>query len=368
LLAPAGGPTGERGVVSPAAPEEVATQAERLGALSADLTQSAAALVTDADPKVRVDAAAKLLAKSIVDLQVSAYLFDAHEDELAGGAASRERRGERSSAGLGATQEYLDILLGREDGHSVTREGGEPIPPDLATARVELSDSITDALARISERASKTGQDALSGTLGLSLAELAHATAFLGMDIAQALGVGAQVTRLYQLFRSFVINSYQSVLAVFGQQLAQTAAREALEWFKEFREGKHFQELLEKAYQTQKTRQELTPLVSKSQAELGSFVVAIRGVEDLSKSYGRQADLAGKLNKALKYIALVPVATLPNGQLVLAAFYLLIGSYAVIAGADFVSAPHLRLFGRFPGVRETVDHNLREAQTRAQTL
>jgi len=116
LLAARGGDTGERGGVGPAKPEELATQAEKLAPLSAELTKAAATLVTDADPKVRVDAPAKLLAKSIVDLQVSARLFQADEDELAGVAASGARSPERSSAALGAP--HRTQALDRRDGRS----------------------------------------------------------------------------------------------------------------------------------------------------------------------------------------------------------------------------------------------------------
>jgi len=134
---------------------------------------------------------------------------------------------------LGATEDRLKLLLGEAISRSAER--GEKVPTDIPTARTALLHAIEDALALISDRAAKTGQAALSGLTGLGVAEVAWAAGVVGMDIAQALGQAEKVTYLYDLFRDFSINAYKSLLALLGQQLAQTAAQQVLRWIDEIK-------------------------------------------------------------------------------------------------------------------------------------
>ena len=358
LFAPSGAPTGERGGWGPASPEELADQAERLAPLSAELTQAASARLADADPAVRAQASTQLLAKALTDLEIGLYLLQAAEDEehriaWAGGPGT-----ERSRGGLGATVERLDLLLGEGEAVPAPVERGEQPPRNVRAARVMLSDAIVDALDLISERASKTGQAALSGLLGLGGAEVAQVAGAVGMDFAQALGQADKVTQLYDLFRDFALEVYDALVALLGQQLAQTAAQRVVEWFEEFKEGEQFARLLERLYETDQTRRDLSRLVAESRANLESFTAAIQRVDGLDGAFGQQADLAEKLLRGLKVLALVPAAALPQGRLLMAAAYVVLGAYVVLAGGDYVDARQLERLGRVPGVRQVVEGQL----------
>jgi hypothetical protein len=358
LFAPSGAPTGERGGWGPASPGELAEQAERLAPLSAELTQAASARLTDADPAVRARASTQLLAKALTDLEIGLYLLQAAEDEehriaWVGGPGT-----ERSRGGLGATVERLDLLLGEGEAVPAAVERGEQPPRNVRAARVVLSDAIVDALDLVSERASKTGQAALSGLLGLGGAEVAQAAGAVGMDLAQALGQADKVTQLYNLFRDFAVKAYDSLVALLGQQLAQTAAQRVVEWFEEFKEGEQFARLLERLYETDQTRRDLSRLVAESRANLESFTAAIQRVDGLDAAFGQQADLAEKLLRGLKVLALIPAAALPQGRLLMAAAYVVLGAYVVLAGGDYVDARRLERLGRVPGVRQVVEGQL----------
>jgi hypothetical protein len=358
LFAPSGAPTGERGGWGPASPGELAEQAEQLAPLSAELTQAASARLTDADPAVRARASTQLLAKALTDLEIGLYLLQAAEDEeyqvaWAGGPGT-----ERSRGGLGATVERLDLLLGEGEAVPAPVERGEQPPRNVRAARVVLSDAIVDALDLISERASKTGQAALSGLLGLGGAEVAQVAGAVGMDFAQALGQADKVTQLYNLFRDFALEVYDSLVALLGQQLAQTAAQRVVEWFEEFKEGEQFARLLERLYETDQTRRDLSGLVAESRANLESFTAAIQRVDGLDAAFGQQADLSEKLLRGLKVLALVPAAALPQGRLLIAAAYVVLGAYVVLAGGDYVDARRLERLGRVPGVRQVVEGQL----------
>jgi hypothetical protein len=358
LFAPSGAPTGERGRWGPASPGELVEQAEQLAPLSAELTQAASARLADADPAVRAQASTQLLAKALTDLEIGLYLLQAAEDEeyriaWAGGPGT-----ERSRGGLGATAERLDLLLGEGEAVPAAVERGEQVPRNVRAARVMLSDAIVDALDLISGRASKTGQAALSGLLGLGGGEVAQVAGAVGMDFAQALGQADKVTQLYNLFRDFALEVYDSLVALLGQQLAQTAAQRVVEWFEEFKEGEQFARLLERLYETDQTRRDLGRLVAESRANLESFTAAIQRVDGLDAAFGQQADLAEKLLRGLKVLALVPVAALPQGRLLIAAAYVVLGAYVVLAGGDYVDARRLERLGRVPGVRQVVEGHL----------
>jgi len=358
LFAPSGAPTGERGGLGPTSPDELADQAERLAPLSAELTQAMAAGLADADPAVRAQASTQLLAKALTDLEIGLYLLQAAEDEeyqiaWAGGPGT-----ERSRGGLGATVERLDLLLGEGEAVPAAVERGEQPPGNVRAARVMLSDAIADALDLISDRASKTGQAALSGLLGLGGGEVAQVAGAVGMDFAQALGQADKVTQLYNLFRDFALKAYDSLVALLGQQLAQTAAQRVVEWFEEFKEGEQFAKLLERLYETDQTRRDLGRLVAESRANLESLTAAIQRVDGLDAAFGQQVDLSEKLLRGLKVLALVPATALPQGRLLMAAAHLVLGAYVVLAGGDYVDARRLERLGRLPGVRRVVEGQL----------
>jgi hypothetical protein len=358
LFAPSGVLTGERGGLGPASPGELAEHAERLAPLSTELTQAAAARLTDADPAVRAQASTQLLAKALTDLEISAHLLQAAEDEEDGLAWTGGEGTERSAGGLGATDERLNLLLGEGEAVPTAVERGEQPPRNVRAARVMLSDSIADALDLISERASKSGQAALGGLLGLGVAQVAQAAGVVGLDIARSLGQAEKVTRLYNLFRDFAVKAYDSLIALLGEQLAQTAAQKVVEWFEEVKEGEQFGKLLEQLYETQRTGQELGQLVAQSPADVDKFAAATQRVDGLEASFAQQIDLSGKLLQGLKYLSFVPAAALPQGRLLMAVAYIVLGAYVVWAGGDYVDARRLERLDRVPGVRQVVEGHL----------
>ncbi len=97
-----------------------------------------------------------------------------------------------------------------------------------------------DALTLISERAARTGQTALGSLLGLGMAEVVQAAGVVGKDIAEMLGQGARIGRLYDAFRRLAIQSYDSVFVLLGRQLAGVAARSVLDWLDRLRQGEVF--------------------------------------------------------------------------------------------------------------------------------
>jgi hypothetical protein len=231
----------------------------------------------------------------------------------------------------------------------------------MLAARTQLSQSVEDTLDLVRERAARTGQAAVSGLLTLGLAEIARAAGLVGMDIAQALGQAEKVTRLYHLFRQFALSAYDSLAALLGPTLAQTAAQQVLAWVNDVAQGEQFGQLLEKLYETQQTAQHLSQVATASQASLEKFVAAIQSVDGLNDKYQQQIGLVDRLLRGLRLLGGVPAAALPQGRLLLAAAFIVLVGYVILAGADFVDARRLRLLNRVPGVRQVVETNLASA-------
>lgn len=350
---------GERGVVQgPTSYEDLAKKAEKLSSVSDDFTRVIASQLADTDPAVSMEGSTRMLAKALTDLDVSAQLLQAAEDEKNKERFDKSRGAERSTKGFGASEEYLKILLGEDKAvrRKTERRGG---PSNIAQARSLLFTSIEDTLSLISDRANKTAQSAVGGLVGLGAGELAQAAGALGMNIAGILGQAERVSRLYDLFRSFVSKVYDALVALVGESLMQKAGQKVVEWLNELKGGKYFTEILEALYQTKPTQEELKKFVGDSQAALEKFTSAIQGVDGLSDGYGNQVKLAEKLLKGLKFIGGLSEAVLPQAKLIFGAAYIALGGYVVLAGADYVDSPRIKWLDRVSGVRRTVEDNLK---------
>ncbi|MFM9264958.1 hypothetical protein [Tychonema sp. BBK16] len=361
LFAPSGEPTGERGGRGPTSPQDLAQQAESLSPVSASLTQALAREQTEADPTVRFQVSVKLLAKALNDLEISAYLYEAARDEEDGTIWSNNQSGERSAADLGSIEENLQVILGQAEVSSQITERGEGQITDIPTARIELSNTVEDTLDLILERASQTGESALTRVMGLGVTELAQPVGIVGMTIADVLGQGETVSHLYNAFRNFLDRAYESLIELIGKQLAQTAGQQVLEWVNELKEGTKLNTILKKFYETEQTAQELQQLAASSQARLEQFITAIQNVSKLDAAYELQIQWAKKVLEYLKWFGTLSAAALPQGELTLASFYIVLGAYVILVGADYVDAPKLNILDCVPGVRRLVKTNLATA-------
>ncbi|MGK7901123.1 MAG: hypothetical protein AB4352_06860 [Hormoscilla sp.] len=361
LFARSGEPTGERGGRGPASPEEMVAQAEELSPVSAQLTQELAAQLRETDDlAVRTQASVRLLALALTDLEISASLLEAATDEEQGIPWEKSEGRERSIDILGQIENNLQILLGHEEVDLDEAERGETEIKDIDTARIKLSNTIEDTLYLILKRASNTGELALKGLTNLALSELTEAVGLIDKGIAEILGQG-EVSRIYNTFREFLQRAWESVVELLGQQLAEVAGERMIEWVQELNEGQSLIAILEKLYQTEKTGAVLKQLVMDSQGELGKFTDGIKGVNALNSAYSKKIDWAEKMLQWMekrRFIFNASAAVLPQGELILASLYILLGTYVIMVGADYVDAPPPNRLDRVPGVRRIVEAQL----------
>jgi hypothetical protein len=359
LFSPAGAPAGERGGQGPVSYDGLAAQAQELLPAARQLTRAAEAQLTDADPGARIQGATSLMAKALIDLQVSGYLLHAAMDEedaleFNGDDAGRERSG----SSPGPANEILKLVLGTTETAAPANERGTGRLRDLPAARAALSTSVEDAVDLISSRAARMGQSALSGLVGLGGAELAQAAGVVGMEIAGGLGQAEKLSQLYSLFRGFVSSSLESLVTLVGRPVLEGAVDQVLDWLGDLKEGSLFSQVLQTLYGTASTTEELHLKIANSQAALEQFQAAIQDVDRLDSAYQQQIQIAEKLLKALRFVGGVSAAALPSGALLLVGAYLALGVYVIAAGGDYVDAPRLQLLDRVPGVRVVVETRL----------
>lgn len=374
LLLPGAPADGERGLAAaapaPSSYEEAALRAGDLAAVSAELTAAAAAGLEDDGTDARLQAADRLLAKALSDLEVGAYLLQAaidEQDELAFEEAGAKERG---LSGAGALEESLALLLGEGPdlaSRAAERGGGGVAEAGLALggagAGMALATAVDDALLSISERAAEGGQRAFAGLLGMGAGELVSAAGLVGTGVAGAFGQAEAMSRLLAQASAFVSQSFEAVAALLGPGLLQVASDQVLTWVDELRGGALFGTLLEKLYETRATAEALQGRLADTgdAAEAEPLAKAAELVAGLEAAYGQQIRLAEQVLDKMKLVALVPAALVPQGRLVVAAVYIVLGGYIVLAGADFVDAPRVTLLRRVPGVRRLVEDALGDA-------
>ncbi|WP_025745857.1 hypothetical protein [Kallotenue papyrolyticum] len=341
----------------PGSLSETADRAEQLLIASDELTHAATANLAMPEPALREAAATQLLAKALTDLDISLLLLEAAQAEAAVSSTSAAEQVTRSGIGHTLAGEQLEaqlaVLLGEKRLTAATEQAVRAAP-DPATARFDLLQAVDDAVLQITARASKTGQVALAGLLGLGMSNVVQATGLVGQNIAAVLGQTQRVTRLYGLFRSFVAKAHDSLLALLGPSIAQLATRQVLSWLNELQNGALFGTIVERLYEPTKLTAAVRAIIAQSQAEATSYLAVAERVRSLDEQFSKQIDLADRLLRGLRWLNAVPAAALPQGRLILAVIYTVLSAYVVLTGADAVDARHTRLLDRTPGIRRVV--------------
>ena len=347
---------GDRGAAAPRSPEDLADQAEALLPLSDALTEAAVGDLQAQDPEVRDETGRRLLAKATIDLEVAVRLLAAVEDEDDDdGGPGPPEASDRAIRPVGTgVEDELKVLLGG-GGAQERSDRGERPPRDLGEARARLASAVTDTLTDVTDTAVSAGTKSLSGLVGLGLGELAEAAGIVGSNLADALGVGAELKRLVRLARDLVTKAYESIVALLGAQLAQQGASRLVEWIKE---KVSLENVLSPLYQTEATEAALHARGAESSAELDAFAAAIAEVRALDDRYGQHIALARKLTTVLNKVGAIVARLVPHGILLVAATQLTVTSYVVLVGADYVDAPRLQRLDRVPGVRRVVESHL----------
>ena len=332
---------------------QLARQARQLSTVSAQLTHAGAVKLTSSNPHQRIEAQYQLLAKALSDLTISQQLLDAADDEKLG--VMPQIAHVSRSASMFDIDNYLKVVT---SGFPARFSSRAAAALDVSSARFSLNDEITRTLAGVLDQTAIQGQAAFKGLVGVGLYNLGRAAGVVGGDIARYLGYGAQVSELYGLVNDYIGRAHETILTLLGHELSAVAVEKAMDFFGNLKDGSLLTDLLEKIYETGKTRDELLKMVQDSASELPNFNKAIEGLSQLSEQFKGIMEFVGKLTKGLKFVGMVPAAALPQAQLVMSASHAVLFTYVVLAGADFADAKRVKLLNRVPGVRDLISSNL----------
>lgn len=337
----------------------VTAQAKQLLRTSSALTQSAVERLSSGSPQDRIETQMQLLAKALTDLAVSQQLLDSAEDERSG--ITPQIAGASRTAALFEVDTYLKVLVngfGARSRFSTSAERAAAPAMDVSSAKYGLNDALNDTLATVLDQTAVQGQAAFRGLVSIGLFNLAKAASVVGADIAKYLGYDEQVSELYGLVNEYVGRAHETILSLLGRELSSIAVDKALDFFNSLKDGSLLGELLEKLYETRKTRDEMVKLVQASDAELPNYNKAIEGLDTLSTQFKEIMDFVGKLIKGLKFVGMIPAATMPQAQLVMSASHAVLFTYIILAGADFADSQRIKMLNRVPGVRDLITANL----------
>ena len=81
-------------------------------------------------------------------------------------------------------------------------------------------------------------------------------------------------------------------------------------------------------------------------------------MDGLETGFQQQLDLADKLLVGFRLVGGAAALAIPQATVLVAAAYIAITGYAVLAGADYVDAERVKLLNRVPGVRQVVEESL----------
>src|SRR5215472_4905049 len=337
----------DRGRGGPSSPGEIAIRAEEVLRLSDQVIQAEKEQLAAADPEERAQSAQRLLAKSLTELEISAYLKQAGQDEedQVPLAARLQDRSVRTSS---LVEDYLAILEGKAASPAAQR--GTTAPADLETVKAHLVTSAADACDFVVTRAGEQGKAAFEGLLGVGLAEIGQAAGAILSIVSGSFSAGSALTHLYTLCRDFIAKAYDSVLALLGDQLAKIIGDRVVEWVKEVKDKHLFGDWLRKSYQAQALSDRIKTEVQSTNAPADKLAGVVADLDALTKRFGREMDLVKRLIKAMGYLKYVPGLAGPQAIMLRGAGYSLVLGYVFFDGADYLDVPGLELLTRVPGV------------------
>jgi hypothetical protein len=328
-------------------------------------------MLDDDDPVLRAQGEARLLATALTDLLVGLYLYGVAQggQEPPPGAEAVQARD--FGAGGAPAAPAPDWQPSREEIEDTLRTltadapkapaaagSASAAPAEARAARFKLAGEVVDTILAIRSETVAAGQTVFNGLLGIGAGAVAEAAGQVGLNIARASGEADKALQIYDLFREFAFRSYEALMTLIGTHMAQATADQVVAWLAQLRSGEELGRLLDRTYGIHQLGAKLGDLVASSQASPEKFTAAALALATLRTHYDTQTNLVRRLLRGLVLFGIAPAIFLPEGGWLLAAAFIALTGYIVLAGADFLDAPGYQPLDRVPGVRHIVEQAL----------
>jgi len=354
---------GERGFRGPTSFENLADQAEDLIELSDQLNLAATDELLQAIPEQRIQHGTSLMAKSLVDLEISATLLEAALDLEENQPFQSNLDEERRARSKGQIDLLVEIM--NHDDQVERTEGDLPNERalkeylDPPTIRFALQGAVEDGLDLITSRAGRLSQEVIFELInidGLNLPSLLN-------DLASGLSGIVEVVepgkRLLELYQGYIIRSIESLQKFIGSKATEIFVEQVISWMNPLKGGKIMTSILETLYGISQSEANLVQLIDSSQRDLHFFQLATDEIEHLLNEHQRQIQLGEKINTGLGILGSISSAlVLPIGGALLTVGKVVLGAFIVTASGDYLDAPSLKLLNHVPGIPSLVESRL----------
>jgi hypothetical protein len=327
------------------------------------------------DPVVREGISGQLLAQAAAELQVATELLQIAAGEAAGPAAPGTR------APRGATRAARGANL-REAIEGMEKAMAEPVSAGLVAPRrvrrgVRAADT-PDAAKKALQQAATVTSGAISqrvvevgGDLAFDLVFKTEWTAviesagLLSKDIANLLdrvkeGASALIQRVMTVATKTVLNVFDKILALLGNDVEDEARRRIKEWLEQIQKaGKIalFEQLVGKLYRVDQLQAVLPAWLEKTTAEMDKINATTTDISALSDKF---TVLIGRLNTVGDVIGLAKFIQVQFPQVLVAvtAIRVVLLAVLVYAGYNYIGYQKPKFLNLTKGMEEVIVENL----------
>jgi hypothetical protein len=344
-------------------------------------------------PEEQEAAELKLLAQASAQVRIARELIKEASEQAQRPAAQTAQRGVR----MLTLQEPLDDLAAAlEMPLSVSKTGVRAIadrPKDPAAARADLKREVETSLQKIVQQSGRVSAQAVASLFKVDTSLLKQGVAMVSKELADTLdklisGATAAIGKLLKAGARLLLQAYDWVLALLGQDQEQSMRAQVAGWIEQLKgeQGDNstlVATLVDNIYTPGKINQDIAGWLEAAQVEVEPINQAAETVQGLGVLYLTKTAYAKKL---LDGIGLVRSMTLidkipqlkalaPQLELVLTAVTLGVLGYTLYTGYDHVDSGRVQFSQRFGvnipdrvvGVRATVQKALgaRDASQKA---
>jgi hypothetical protein len=371
FAAPPGAPTDEVVVRGGAevAPNVLAERAEQLTGISRQLGDMSATYLAAEDMALREAAEMKLLAQATAEAEVALALLQTASDEAQGRTreATRAAGNQRELEALAKVLETpLEEGMKPFVGFQTLRGAGEIGTINLDDARQALKDQVRRSLRSISRQASKTSSLGLDTLFSLDPTLLKQGVSMASQEVGELIekvvkGFNELVKRLATSALRLLLQAYDWVLALLGQDAEATARKKVQEWIEELRQS-HTQpgdeedlasKLVDMLYATQQIQAELGQQIDEKGNSAQVLVVTADTIKTLGARYEAKASQMEGFFKAAKganSVLLALSAKFPSAAVgipIVAAVVLGLIGYTLFSGYELADSGAVNFFDRF---------------------
>jgi hypothetical protein len=298
---------------------------------SEELRQTFAAERASADPEQRELAAIQLLAGAAADLHVAADVAAAEP-----GDANAPR--DRGAGGVPA--EILDVLsvppsAGLRALPEARRDRGDR-PADPRAAREGLKKVAGEAIDDILRDAATATRVAFVGVTEIPAPPLKEAAGLLFHDLMVKLSEG--LSFVVRKAVGLVLRAVEKILTALGPGAWDGVRDKVVGWIDKLKEDKQVENLLTPLYQVAKIRAEVDDLIvgAAPGAAAAVFNDTAARLEGLAGRFQTQRKAIEWVTRGLGWVRPWVVGLQPWGPPALAAAYVSLIGYAVVAGGDYL--------------------------------